>query len=153
MEIEYIKENSKLEKIEIAIEDYNRMHNIGTSENGSVSMLSNGGEVNKVYPFIDPYSNWTLDKLEKEKKTTNLKICHMKNCLDLKVYFEDERNCNYCFVIDIPFEKNTFDLLNSLDKTVNTIKLTTQFIETFNKNNLEKSIAEQVLTTNDGRIN
>ena len=149
LEIEYIKENSKLEKIEISIEDYKRIHNLNNDDKSN----SNGNGVvaeKKVYPFIDPYSNWSLDKLEKERKYTIAKKIHMKKCLDLKTYFEDKQNCNFCFVLDIPFENGTFKILSNFDKTVNTINLTKQFIEVFSKNNLDKSNAEQNITTVEG---
>jgi hypothetical protein len=142
LEIEYIKENSKLEKIEIVIEDNKRIHNLNSKNNNESNDILNSIE-NKVYPFIDPYSNWSLDKLEKERKSTLEKKTHMKKCIDLKLYFENKQNCNICFSLEIPFENNTFNLLNNYDKTVNTIILTKQFIECFSKNSIDKSLLDQ----------
>ena len=118
-------------------------------DNDSSKPNGNGKDY-KIFPFIDPYSNWSLDKLEKEIISTNTRKNHMKKCLDLKIYFEDKQNCNYCFALDIPFENTIYNFLNDLDKLVNNLKLTKQFIEIFNIQNLEKSVGEQNITTNDG---
>jgi len=154
IEMEYIKENSKLEKIEIVISEHNRI-NSGEIENGVVDITKSGSY--KGFPFIDPYSKWPIEKLELEKKNTNTRIKMLKNFIDLKNYFENEANFKHVFALDIPLQNLNYCFLNGIYSFMENLNLTKNIIENFNgfytSNNMDKSSYEYVLSVNDGLYN
>ncbi len=129
VESHYIKEKSKLEKIEIAISEYKRINCLEPEYIESPS-VPNGNY--KGFPFIDPYSNWPIEKLEFEKINTHSKIAKLKKFIDLKLYLEDENNRNIIFKLDIPLEKQIYGFLNGINYLIENLKLTRSVVEVLN---------------------
>lgn len=145
VENEYIKEKSKLEKIEIAISEHKRIIS-AEPENGNY----------KGFPYIDPYSKWPIEKLEFEKNNTNARISNLKKFIDLKVYLEDERNRSCIFALEIPMEKEIYGFLNGINYLIDNLKLTRSVIEIFNSNlslsgNMDKSLMDNGTSINEGK--
>ncbi len=145
IEIEYIKENSKLEKIEIVISNIKLSNEDKEKENMMKNKLFNGeikvakSEPYKGFPFIDPYSKWPIEKLEKEKNITYTRIKILKKFIDLKLFFEDENNRKHVFALDIPLEKILYSFLNGINNYVENVKITKSVIDIFNNYNINSS--------------
>lgn len=152
VEHEYIKEKSKLEKIEIAISEFRRINSF-EHENGNNDNNNNY----KGFPYIEPYSKWSIEKLELEKLNTNHKILNLKNYFNLKSYLDDENNKKYIFAIDIPLEKQIYGFLNGIKYFIDNLKSTRNVVDIFNSNystsNNEKSYLDIGISLQEGNFN
>jgi hypothetical protein len=154
VESEYIKEKSKLEKIEISISEFKRI-NSAQSDNGESGLDKNGNY--KGFPYIEPYSKWSIEKLELEKINTNVKISNLKKFIDLKLFLEDENNRNHIFALDIPLEKQIYGFLNGINYFIENLKLSRSVLDICNgnlsiNNNTDKSLIDIGTSINEGNL-
>ena len=71
------------------------------------------------FPYISPFSDWSLVKLEEERDLTLEKIQYLKYKIEAVKYFEDYFNLNNLMNLDIPFEKTIFYFFENADNLIN----------------------------------
>lgn len=122
VEKEFIRENGKLEKIEIAI-----------SQKKKKELQDNRNqEEPKDLPYIEPYSKWNIEELEIEKGQTNAKRKILKDFLNLKTFFDCDANKANVFAIELPLEKGTFCFLDGVKTIMENLRLTKQVLDSCN---------------------
>jgi hypothetical protein len=74
------------------------------------------------FPYISPYSGWSITKLEEEREISIKRINELKSQINLGKIFEDRFNLNNLIILDVPFEKTLFYFFENTEKIVETIK-------------------------------
>ena len=91
------------------------------------------------FPYISPYSGWSIEKLCEEKKISLEKIKILQKKIELSKFFEDHFNLNNIISLEVPLEKILFYFFENTENLINNIKLAKSTIDLcFNNTNQDK---------------
>jgi len=110
-----IKENLPTKK--------NSAHSNQENSKSDVSNNLNPIDLVSGFPYISPYSGWSISKLEEEREESIKKVELLKNQMLLGKQLEDKFNLNNLIILNVPFEKTLFYFFENLEKIVDNIKL------------------------------
>lgn len=90
------------------------------------------------FPYITPYSGWSLELLLEEKEATLKKIINYKEQLEVGKYLEDSFNLKNFTLLGIPFEKTLFYFFENAESIIENITLAKHCIEDCSRMNIEE---------------
>jgi hypothetical protein len=81
--------------------------------------------------YIAPYSGWSLEVLEEEKKICLNKINNLSKYAGVAKYFKKQQNINNLRELEVTFEMTLFYFFENTDKFIDNIKLSKDVVDTF----------------------
>ncbi len=103
------------------------------------------------FPYISPYSGWSISKLDEERENTINKINLLKSKINVGKLFEDNLNLNNLITLDVPFEKTIFYFFENTSKIIENIKIAKMTTDLFSQTSKENKL--KPIESNGGNKN